>query len=331
MAECLPSALSLSPREVVLPVVPMFHINAWCIPYAAPIAGCKLVLPGAMLDGASLHGLMEGERVTTSAGVPTIWQSLVAHMQAHGLKLSTLRRTAVGGSALPRALIATLSEDYGIDVRQAWGMTETTGLATMSCLDLAQPGLSADERHAFIARQGRSVFGVECKVVDEQGNTLPRDGASQGELLVRGPWITASYFKSETPILVEGWFPTGDVATIAADGTVQIRDRTKDLIKSGGEWINSIELEAAAMDHPGVAMCAVIAVPSGRWGERPLMFIVPKPGVVADRDALMATLSARVIKSWLPDEIVFLDNLPVGGTGKVQKAELRRRYGGVYG
>ena len=328
---CIPGALGLSAQEAILPVVPMFHINAWCIPYAAPVAGTKLVLPGPKLDGASLYELMESERVTVSAGVPTIWQGLIAHLDAHQLKFSTMRRTATGGSAMPLALIAKFNEEYDVDVRHGWGMTETTAVATMGVLTAQQRAqLTPAERHALIARQGKSVFGIEIKVVDDTGATLPRDGKSQGELMVRGQWILSRYFKGEASALVDGWFPTGDIAVIAPDGVMQIRDRTKDVIKTGGEWISSIDLEITAIAHPAVAMAAVIGVKHPKWDERPLLFIVRKPGQAVEKEEILAFLAARVAKWWVPDDVVFLDALPVGGTGKVQKAELRKTYGGVF-
>ncbi|MEI8030553.1 MAG: long-chain-fatty-acid--CoA ligase [Comamonadaceae bacterium] len=328
MSDCM--VLSLSSRATVLPVVPMFHINAWCIPYAAPMVGARLVLPGPRLDGASLYELMETEKVTISAGVPTIWLALLQHLEQNGLRFSTMRCTAVGGSAMPAALIARFSDDYGVEVRHGWGMTETTAVATLGSLSPQDMDLPAAERHAIVAKQGKSVFGAEIKVVDENGVTLPRDGVSQGELMVRGQWIVTGYFKGETSPLVDGWFPTGDIATIDAQGVMQIRDRAKDVIKTGGEWISSIDLESAAMGHPAVAMAAVIGVKHPKWDERPLLFIVRKPGQKVEREEILAFLTERVAKWWVPDDVIFLDALPVGGTGKVQKGDLRKQYGGVF-
>jgi fatty-acyl-CoA synthase len=330
MSICVPDALSLSAGEAMLPVVPMFHINAWCIPYAAPIAGTKLVLPGPRLDGPSLYELMESERVTVSAGVPTIWQGLIAHLDQHGLRFSTMRRTGTGGSAMPLALIAKFNDQYDVDVRHGWGMTETTAVATMGALSAEQKAWPAADRHALVAKQGKSLFGVEIKVVDETGATLARDGVSQGELMVRGQWVLSRYYKAEGSALVDGWFATGDIATIAADGTMQIRDRTKDVIKTGGEWISSIDLESAAVAHPAVQMAAVIGVKHPKWDERPLLFIVRKPAQRLEKEEILAFLAERVAKWWVPDDVVFLDSLPVGGTGKVQKTELRKQYGGVF-
>ncbi|AOW11511.1 long-chain fatty acid--CoA ligase [Hydrogenophaga crassostreae] len=330
LSGCLPGVLALAPSQTILPVVPMFHINAWCVPYAAPIAGAKLVLPGPMLDGKSLYELMESEAVTISAGVPTIWQALLGHVEQNKLKFTTMRCTAVGGSAMPQALIARFMDEYNVEVRHGWGMTETTAVATMGTLSPESAAWTPAQRHALIAKQGKSVFGVEIKIVDENGATLPRDGSAQGELMVRGQWILASYFKGERSPLVDGWFPTGDIATIDADGVMQIRDRTKDVIKTGGEWISSIDLESAAVGHPAVAMAAVIGVKHPKWDERPLLFIVRKPGQSLEKEEMLAFLAERVAKWWVPDDVVFLESLPVGGTGKVQKADLRKDYGGVF-
>jgi fatty-acyl-CoA synthase len=328
---CTPGVLGLCPRDTVLPIVPMFHINAWCIPYAALIAGTKLVLPGPRLDGAGLYGLMEAEGVTVSAGVPTIWLGLVHYLEQNDLRFSTLRRVISGGSALPRPLIATLCDRYGIDVRQGWGMTETVAVATLCSLDCEQQRLPPQDGHAIVAKQGKSVFGVEIKVVDERGATLPRDGKSQGELMVRGQWIVSGYYKSDSSPLAAGWFPTGDIATIDAQGVMQIRDRVKDLIKTGGEWISSIDVENAAIGHPAVAAAAVIGVKHPKWQERPLLFVVRKPGRTLEREEILEFLSKQIARLCIPDEVIFLESLPVGGTGKVQKAVLREKYGDLFG
>jgi acyl-CoA synthetase (AMP-forming)/AMP-acid ligase II len=330
MTVCNPSLLSLSPGETILPVVPMFHVNAWCIPYAAAIAGAKLVLPGPNLDGKSLYELMEAERVTVSAGVPTIWQLLLSHVEQHGLRFSTMRRTLVGGSAMPQAVIAKFMDTYTVEVRHGWGMTETTAAATMSGLMPKCKDWTIEQKSTLLARQGTSVFGIEIKVVDESGATLPRDGKSQGELMVRGQWVLSAYYKGERSPLIDGWFPTGDIATINSDGVMQIRDRAKDVIKTGGEWISSIDLESVAVGHPAVAMAAVIGVKHPTWGERPLMFVVRKPGQSVEKEELLKFLAERVAKWWVPDDVIFLESLPVGGTGKVKKSELREQYGGVF-
>jgi acyl-CoA synthetase (AMP-forming)/AMP-acid ligase II len=330
MVICMPGALGISQRETILPIVPMFHINGWCIPYAALIGGAKLVLPGPRLDGAALHEMMEAEGVTVSAGVPTVWLALVQYLEQHDLRFSTLRRLVSGGSAMPAALIATLSERYGIDVRHGWGMTETVAVATIGTLDSAQMHLPPAAGHSIIAKQGKSVFGVELKVVDESGATLPRDGTSQGELMVRGQWIVSEYYKSGTSALVDGWFPTGDIATIDARGVMQIRDRVKDLIKTGGEWISSIDLENAAIGHPAVAAAAVIGVKHPKWQERPLLFVVRKHGHALEREEILEFLAGQVARLCVPDQVIFLESLPLGGTGKVQKVLLRKQYGNVF-
>jgi fatty-acyl-CoA synthase len=308
----------------------MFHINAWCIPYAALIAGAKLVLPGPRLECAGLYDMLETEQVTISAGVPTIWLGLLQYLEQNQLRLSSLQRVISGGSAAPCPMIASLSDRYGIDVRQGWGMTETVAVATLSSLDSEQQKLPPAERHSIVAKQGKTVFGVDIKVVDEHGATLPRDGRSQGELMVRGQWIVSRYYKSDSSPLAAGWFPTGDIATIDARGIMQIRDRAKDLIKTGGEWISSIDLENAAVGHPAVAAAAVIGVRHPKWQERPLLFVVRKQGCALERDEILDFLSNQVARLCVPDEVIFLESLPVGGTGKVQKAILRVKYGDVF-
>jgi fatty-acyl-CoA synthase len=330
MMICAPGLLSLGPREAVLPIVPMFHVNGWCIPYAALVGGAKLVLPGPRLDCVGLYEILEDERVTVSAGVPTVWVGLLQHLEQHGLRFSTLRRMVSGGSAMPSSLIAALQDKYGLDVRHGWGMTETVAVATLSSLNAEQMQLPPQEQHAIVARQGKTVFGVDIKVVDAHGATLPRDGKSQGELMVRGQWIVSAYYKSDSQALVDGWFPTGDIATIDAKGVMQIRDRVKDLIKTGGEWISSIDLENAATAHPAVASAAVIAVKHPKWQERPLLFVVRKPGRNLEREEILTYLSTLVARLCVPDEVIFLDSLPLGGTGKVQKAALREKYGDLF-
>ena len=330
MMICAPGLLSVGPRETILPIVPMFHVNGWCIPYAALLGGAKLVLPGPRLDCIGLYEMMEGEGVSVSAGVPTVWVGLLQHLEQNGLRFSTLRRMISGGSAMPPSLIAALQDNYGVDVRHGWGMTETVAVATLSSLDAEQMQLPQHEQHAVIARQGKTVFGVEIKVVDAHGTTLPRDGKSQGELMVRGQWIVSAYYKSDSSALVDGWFPTGDIATIDHKGVMQIRDRVKDLIKTGGEWISSIDLENAATGHPAVASAAVIAVKHPKWQERPLLFVVRKPGRNLEREEILTYLSTQVARLCVPDEVIFLDSLPLGGTGKVQKAALRDKYGDLF-
>ena len=319
-------AVGFSDQDTVLPVVPMFHVNAWGIPYVCLLNGCRLILPGARLDGASLYELIEGEAVTCSAGVPTIWLSLAQHMQKHGLRTSTMRRSVVGGAAMPAALIQTFAEQFDIEVRQAWGMTETSPLGTISAAASTMPDETPAERYARNARQGRPVFGVELALSGPDGARLPHDGKARGELLVRGPWIASAYFNHDAPMLVDGWFATGDIATIDSDGSLHIVDRVKDVIKSGGEWISSVELENAAMGHPGVLLAAVIGVPDPKWDERPCMFVVRHPEAICDKSSLLDFLSERVPKWWLPEAIEFIAELPMGATGKVQKQTLRATY-----
>lgn len=326
MSSCLPGVLNLSVQETILPVVPMFHINAWCIPYAAFVSGAKLVLPGPQLDGASLYALMETEGVTVSAGVPTIWQALLAHVEQNNVRFSTMRRTAVGGSAMPKALIAKFMDIYQVEVRHGWGMTETSAVATIGTLSPSQRLLPAAAQYEHLAKQGKTVFGVNIKLMDENGQDIPRDGQTQGELMVRGQWIVSNYHQGEKSPLVDGWFPTGDIATIDPDGVMQIRDRAKDVIKTGGEWISSIDLENAALAHPAVAMAAVIGVEDPKWGERPLLFIVRKPDAALESAEILAFLAGQVAKWWVPERVVFLASLPLGGTGKIQKSELRKQY-----
>ena len=327
-AIALPDALNVSARDTVLPVVPMFHVNAWGLPYAACMVGAKLVFPGAGLDGKSLHDLFETERVTLSAGVPTVWQGLLTYMEAHGLRFTTMRRTVIGGSACPPAMMKTFEETYDVRVLHAWGMTEMSPVGTAAVMKSKHLERSAEERLAVQNTQGRAVYGVDMKIIGENGEELPWDGQHSGELLVRGPWIIQQYFKSEGgDPLVEGWFPTGDVATIDADGYMHITDRSKDVIKSGGEWIGSIDLENIAMAHPQVAMAACIAARHAKWDERPLLIVVKKPGATVTRDELIAFFEGRIAKWWTPDDVVFVDAIPLGATGKMLKNRLREQYG----
>ncbi len=324
MAGALPDALNCRASDTVLPVVPMFHVNAWGLPYIACMVGAKMVFPGPALDGASLHALFEGEGVTVSAGVPTVWQGLLAHMQAHQLSFSTMRRTIIGGSACPPAMLHTFQEQFGVEVIHAWGMTELSPIGTVSQFKHAPTDQA--ERYALQAKQGRSVFGVDMKVVDDQGQELPWDGRSTGELFVRGHWVVSRYLKGDDSALVDGWFPTGDVAHIDAGGFMQITDRAKDVIKSGGEWIGSIDLENIAMAHPQVAMAACIAARHPKWDERPLLVVVRKPGTDLTTPELLAFFEGKVAKWWIPDDVVFADAIPMGATGKMQKNKLRDLY-----
>ena len=325
----LPDAISISAQDVVCPIVPLFHACGWGIPYAAPMNGAKLVLPGPRLDGQSLYELFEAEGVTYSLGVPTVWLGFEAYLSSSGKRCSTLRRLLSGGSAVPPSMIEAFDR-HGIDVRQGWGMTEMSPLGTTAALKARHLALDPAARLAVKTRQGRPVFSVEMKIVDDDGHAQPHDGKSMGELLVRGPWIVSGYFADETASAVavepDGWFHTGDMAVIDPEGYLQITDRKKDVIKSGGEWISSIDLENAAIAHPDVAEAAVIAIPDPRWGERPLLIVAPCPGCHPERDDLIALLAKQFPKWMLPDEIAIVDELPHTATGKIMKTKLRELF-----
>ncbi len=326
-AASLPDVFGASARETILPVVPMFHVNAWGVPYLATMNGCKLVFPGPALDGKSLYELFEAEKVTLTAGVPTVWLGLLAHMKANALRFSTLRRAVVGGSAAPPAMIRQFDEEFGVDCQHAWGMTEMSPLGTLLTLKGKHERLPADERFALRCKQGRTIYGVEMKIVDGGGRALPHDGKAFGDLHVRGPWITSGYFKGEGGnVLRDGWFPTGDVATIDADGFMQITDRSKDVIKSGGEWISSIDLENIAVAHPAIAEAAVIGVAHPKWDERPVVVAVKKPGAEVTRAALLAFYEGKVAKWMIPDDVIFVAELPHTATGKLSKLTLREQF-----
>jgi acyl-CoA synthetase (AMP-forming)/AMP-acid ligase II len=331
-AAALPDALNCSATDVILPVVPMFHVNAWSLPYVACMVGARLVFPGAGLDGKSLYELLEAEKVTLSAGVPTVWQGLLGYMEPQGLRFSTMKRSVIGGSACPPAMIKTFETTYGVHVLHAWGMTEMSPLGTVMAFKPEHLALSTEERLAVQGKQGRAVFGVDMKIVDPEGNELPRDSSVSGDLLVRGPWIIDSYFKQEgsSPLMPDaqghGWFPTGDVAKITSDGVMQITDRSKDVIKSGGEWIGSIDLENIAMAHPAVAMAACIAAKHPKWDERPLLVVVKKPGAEVSRDDILHFFEGKIDKWWTPDDVVFVDSIPLGATGKMMKVKLREQF-----
>ncbi|WP_442968107.1 long-chain-fatty-acid--CoA ligase [Pseudorhodoferax sp.] len=327
-ASALPDALALSAQDAVLPVVPMFHVNAWGLPFSLPMVGAKLVFPGPALDGKSLYELCEAEQVTMAAGVPTIWLGLLEHVRAAGARFSTLRRTVIGGSAAGEAMVRAFELEHGVRVLHGWGMTETSPVAAVNQFTPRHQRLSADERVRLQTRQGRELFGVEMRLEGEDGRELPRDGVASGRLLVRGPWVVQTYQGGVPGARADGWFDTGDIATIDADGFMLIVDRAKDVIKSGGEWISSIELENAAMAHPAVLEAAVIGVPHPKWDERPLLVCVRRPGQDVDRAQLLAHLQPRVARWWLPDAVEFVDALPHGATGKVLKTALRERFAG---
>lgn len=323
-AAALPDVMCLSARDSVLPVVPMFHVNAWGIPYSAALTGAKLVFPGPALDGKSIYELIEAERVSYAAGVPTIWQMLLGHMKPAGLKFSTLKRTVIGGSACPPAMIAAFREEYGVEVLHAWGMTEMSPLGTLCTLKNKHLTLPEAEQMKIRLKQGRAIYGVDMKIVDASGEELPWDGKTYGDLLVRGPWILGQYFKGEGgDPLRQGWFPTGDVATIDADGYMQITDRSKDVIKSGGEWISSIDVENIAVAHPAIAMAACVGMKHPKWDERPVVVVVKKPGAEVSREELLKFYEGKTAKWQIPDDVIFVDAIPLGATGKMLKTRLR--------
>jgi len=327
-AAALPDALNMSARDAILPVVPLFHVNAWGLPYVAAMTGAKVVFPGAALDGKSLFELFETEKVSVSAGVPTVWQGLLTFMEANSLKFSTMNRTVIGGSACPPAMLRMFQDKYGVQVLHAWGMTEMSPLGTACTLKEKHRNASADERLQVQFKQGRAIYGVDMKIVGDDGGDLPWDGKAFGDLLVRGPWVVREYFKGEggNPLTADGWFPTGDVSTIDADGYMQITDRSKDVIKSGGEWISSIDIENVAVSHPAVAMAACIAAKHPKWDERPLLVVVRKPNAELTRAQMLAYYEGKVAKWQLPDDVVFVESIPLGATGKMLKNRLRDQF-----
>ncbi|MBI1732806.1 MAG: long-chain-fatty-acid--CoA ligase [Gammaproteobacteria bacterium] len=327
---CAVDALALSARDVVMPVVPMFHVNAWGLAYSAPLVGAKLVFPGPKAgDGETLQNLMDTEQVTFSAGVPTVWLALLAYLRRTGKRIDSLQRVVIGGAACPWSVMEEFERDHGVHVHHAWGMTEMSPLGTVNHPIRGTETLAPDEQKARRMKQGRAMFGVEMKVVDDSGAELPWDGRSAGLLKVRGPTVCAGYFQETGPVEAHaepGWFATGDVAHIDADGYLQITDRAKDVIKSGGEWISSIDLENAAMEHPAVAEAAVIAVPHPTWTERPLLILVLRERCALTREEMLAFLRERVAKWWLPDDVVFVTQIPHTATGKILKTKLRKLY-----
>ena len=329
-AAALPDVMCISARDAILPVVPMFHVNAWGIPYSAALTGAKLVFPGPGMDGKSVYEMIENEGVTYAAGVPTVWQMLLSYMKPNGLKFSTLKRTVIGGSACPPAMIDAFRDDYGVDVLHAWGMTELSPLGTLCTLKNKHLKLPKEEQMKLLMKQGRAIYGVDMKIVNDAGDEQPHDGKAYGDLLVKGPWVVANYYKGEGNPLVrdkdgQDWFPTGDVATIDADGFMQITDRSKDVIKSGGEWISSIDIENIAVAHPAVAMAACIGVAHPKWDERPIVAVVKKPDAQVSREELLAFYEGKTAKWQIPDDVVFVDAIPLGATGKMLKTKLREQ------
>lgn len=329
MAITTADVMGLRAVDRVMPIVPMFHVNAWGIPFAAPLVGATMIMPGRHLDGASVAALMNTEQVTFSAGVPTIWLGLLQHLRTTGTRLETVKKLVIGGSACPPMLIDAFGREYGVTVDHAWGMTETSPLGTYNQPKASDAMLTAEAKSARRLNQGRGIYGVEMRIVNDASEPLPWDGVAFGNLMVRGHWVCSAYYGGKTlgGADDQGWFATGDVATIDPDGYMQITDRSKDVIKSGGEWISSITLENIAVAHPDVAEAAIIAATHPKWDERPLLLVVPKEGRTIDTDALLMSFTGHVPKWWLPDAVLAVDSLPHTATGKINKLALRGRYG----
>jgi acyl-CoA synthetase (AMP-forming)/AMP-acid ligase II len=331
-AGCMADSMGLKGSDCVLAVVPMFHANSWGLAYNAPMTGAKLVFPGPKMgDAATLTQLMNEERVTLAAGVPTIWTLLLNHLRQTGTRLETLTRTMIGGSAVPLSMIQAFHHEFGVTVVQGWGMTEMSPLGTVSTLRPEMESLPLEEQFRLRQLAGHGVFGVSMKIVDEEGRELPWDGKSSGELKVRGPWVCSGYFRQDSSSShdADGWFATGDVAAIHPNGFMQITDRAKDVIKSGGEWISSVDLENCACGHPDVLMAAAIGVRHPKWEERPILLVVPKQGCAPARDSVLAHIAEHFAKWQLPDEVIVVESLPMTATGKISKKDLREKYGQV--
>ena len=326
----LSDTMGLKRNDCVLAVVPMFHANAWGLPYSVPMVGAKFVFPGPKMgDGATLAALIQEEKVTLACGVPTVWQNLLAHCRENGVVLDSLERVLVGGSACPLAVMDEFEQKHGVWTIHAWGMTEMSPLGSTNSRPRDYESLSKDERDALRSRPGRPPFGVEIKVTDPTGRELPWDGQSSGMLKVRGPWVCSDYYALGEPSVGhgdDGWFATGDFANISPDGQIQITDRAKDVIKSGGEWISSIDLECVAAGHPKLAQAAVIGIPHPKWDERPLLVAVPRPGESPTREEVLSWIGERVAKWWIPDDVAFVEKIPQTATGKISKVELRKQF-----
>jgi fatty-acyl-CoA synthase len=326
-ATAMVDAIAASSADTMLPVVPMFHANAWGVPYSAPMVGAKLVFNGPLFDGSSLQAMITDESVSCAAAVPTVWLALLHYLQESGKRLDSLERVIIGGSACPRSMIEAFQNNYGVQVYHAWGMTETSPIGTIGTLKARLRDLPADQQIDYQCKQGHPPFGVELRITDD-GKELPHDGVAFGHLMVRGPWVTSGYFKSEGGEILDedGWFDTGDVATIDPEGYIQITDRSKDVIKSGGEWISSIDLENIAVGHPAVAEAAVIGVRHPKWEERPLLIVIKRPGESLTREEMLTFFNGKIAKWWMPDDVVFVDDIPHTATGKIQKLALRQQF-----
>ena len=319
--------LGVSGRDTILPIVPMFHANAWGIAFSAPAVGAKLVMPGPKLDGASVHELIEAEGVTFSAAVPTVWQMLLAHLRQTGGKLTNLKRVAIGGSAVPEAIVRGFRDEFGVDVTHAWGMTETSPLGTIASPSHKVAEMDDETQLRFKLKQGRPPLGIDLRLLDDENKELPHDGQTFGRLMVKGPFVVGEYFKGDGGEILdsEGFFDTGDVATIDEYGYMQITDRAKDVIKSGGEWISSIEIENIAAGHPKAELAAVIGVAHPKWDERPVLLVKLRPGESGTKEEFLKFLEGKIAKWWTPDDVVFVDDIPLGATGKIDKKILRQR------
>lgn len=331
-ASIAPDALGLSNRDSILPVVPLFHVNAWGTPYSALMVGAKVVFPGPKMgDGETLYNLMETEAVSVALGVPTVWSALLQYADKAGKKLNSLQRTVIGGAAVPRSMIRAFRDQHDVVTCQGWGMTEMSPLGTVNTLKAGMEDLAGEEFVRLKAKAGRGIFGVEMRIVDDAGAELPWDGVAFGALQVRGPWICSGYFKVDETSdshTDDGWFNTGDVATIDTEGFLNITDRTKDVIKSGGEWISSIEIENVAVGHPDIAEAAVIGITHPKWSERPLLVVVKADGRNPERDEILKYLDGKIANWWVPDDVVFVDEIPHTATGKILKTKLREQFAG---
>ena len=328
LAISVPDALNLSARDTILPVVPMFHANAWGIPYAAAMTGTKLVMPGPGLDGDSLLSLIDEQKVTLALGVPTIWQMLLVAARRTGSKMPSLCRNVIGGSAAAPSMIAAFRDEFNCETIHAWGMTETSPLGSANQVKAKHLGLDAGSLATLRMGQGRPPFGIDLRIVDDAGKPQPHDGTTEGALQVKGHWVVETYFGQEqTALTDDGWFDTGDVSTIDADGFMIIRDRSKDIIKSGGEWISSVDLEGIAVAHPGLAMAAAIGAAHPKWDERPIIIAVKAEGADPTEAEILALFEGKVAKWQIPDAVVFTDAIPLNGTGKMLKNKLREQFG----
>jgi len=320
--------IGMGANDTLMPVVPMFHANAWGLAFSCPATGAKMVMPGADMSGKAIYELLDKEKVTITAAVPTVWLMLLTYLQENDLKLPYLKKVVIGGSAVPEKILRAFEEDYDVEVFHAWGMTELSPMGSLGALPPALADASHDEKIAYKLKQGRPPFGVELKIVDDEGKELPRDGKASGRLLCRGPAVSKAYFKGDGGEVLDddGWFDTGDVANLDEHSTMQITDRAKDVIKSGGEWISSIDIENFAVGHPKVANAAAIGIYHPKWDERPLLIVQPAPGEKPSKEEVLQQLEGKIAKWWTPDDVQFVDEIPLGATGKINKLKLREMF-----